>query len=58
MLDEKDSVEKTSDADLRAFIFEQYADAEIDGRILVQNMETIFQWIRNGTVPEATKKAK
>ncbi len=41
-----------TDVDLRMFIIEHMADAEIDGRILVFNMEMVFQWAKNEVVPK------
>ena len=40
----------------RVFIFDKMADADIAGNTLVENMETVCQWLKNGTVP--TKKPK
>jgi hypothetical protein len=39
------------DEQCRAFIFSQLANAEIDGKALVTNMELVFQWMRHGKVP-------
>lgn len=46
-----------ADRRLRKFILEHYAAGayEIDGRVLVQNMDTIFQWAKNGEVPVGGK---
>lgn len=41
---------ETNNAKLRCFIAEHYLNAEIDGNILVANMEAIYQWILKGTV--------
>lgn len=48
------------DQKLRCFICERIASSEIDGRILVENMDFIFRWIKEGLVPTqpATAKAK
>jgi peptidyl-tRNA hydrolase len=53
----KDDVEAVKDLDmsLRMFIVEQMAHADIDGKVLVANMEILFQWIKNGQKPEAPK---
>ena len=40
----------------RAYIIPLMADANIDGRILVGNMDLVYQWLKNGTVPESRKK--
>jgi hypothetical protein len=37
-----------ADQQLRAFIFETMANADIDGSIMITNMEATFQWIKNG----------
>lgn len=39
----------------RAFIINTYATSEIDGNILITNMELIFQWLKNATVPKETR---
>lgn len=44
------------DQKLRCFIAKYYLNAEIDGLILIDNMEKIFTWIRDGEVP-AKKRA-
>jgi hypothetical protein len=36
------------DQQLRAFIFETIGNADIDGAILIANMEAVFSWIKNG----------
>jgi hypothetical protein len=41
---------ETNNAKLRCFIAEHYLNAEIDGNILVTNMEAIYQWILKGKV--------
>lgn len=41
----------TPESKLRQQIYRHYANAEIDGRILVENMELVFKWITNGEVP-------
>lgn len=45
------------DEQRRAFIIETMSDADIDGPVLVSNMEAVFQWLKNGTVsaPKAKK---
>lgn len=41
----------THEQGLRCFIFEMMADADIDGKILVENMNYVYEWINEGTVP-------
>lgn len=45
-------VELTPDQRLRAFIFKHYASSgepsAIDGKIFVDNIDAIFQWIKDG----------
>lgn len=43
----------SKDEHLRAFILKHYGSGahEIDGRILVSNMDSVFHWIKDGTVP-------
>lgn len=46
------------DAKLRCFIAESYMNPEIDGAILIENMQHIFDWIKDGKLvvkPERTK---
>jgi hypothetical protein len=40
----------------RAHIFTMLADANIDGGILVENMDAIYKWIRHGDLPKRGKK--
>jgi len=42
----------------RAFILSYFANADIDGRILVVNMEAAYQWLMTGKIPPATKPTK
>ncbi len=43
----------------RAFVLDLMADSEVDGKILVQNMEMVFQWLKGGTTPlNPDKKVK
>lgn len=39
------------DQKLRAFILSYMGNADIDGRILVANMEACFHWVKDGKVP-------
>jgi hypothetical protein len=41
-----------SDLAMRLFIIKYYAHADIDGRIMCQNMDLLFHWAKTGTVPE------
>lgn len=52
------NVEDIGDQALRAFILEHYGSGayDIDGRIFVENMESVFQWIRTGKVLPRDKK--
>ncbi len=44
------------DQKLRCFIAEHFMNAEIDGAILVANMDAVYQWILKGTVSKARAK--
>lgn len=46
------------DARLRCFIFECMANADIDGRIFIENAQAAFEWIRDGKVPPKEAHAK
>lgn len=35
----------------RVFIFDKMADPDINGVTLVENMEAVCQWLKNGMVP-------
>lgn len=54
--DEQYPFVKTDDERLRCFIFETMANADIDGNILIMNMEATFQWIKNGAAQAAQPK--
>ena len=43
------------DAKLRCFIAENYMNPEIDGIILIENMQRIEKWIKTGEVPQREK---
>jgi hypothetical protein len=47
---------ETNHAKLRCFIAEHFMNAEIDGAILVANMDAVYQWILKGTVAKARAK--
>lgn len=50
------------DFDLRLYVLDAFAEAseiaQIDGKILVENMEHVFQWVRNHQVPERASAAR
>lgn len=48
----KSKAPKISDEALRIYVFTQMADSDIDGKILAENMEKAFRWIRPGKVVE------
>jgi hypothetical protein len=43
---------------LRAFIFETIGNADIDGTILVANMEAVFHWINNGAPQQSSPSGR
>jgi hypothetical protein len=45
----------TSDVDekRRAFVVSQMANCDVDGKILVQNMHAVCEWLKSGKVPDA-----
>jgi hypothetical protein len=46
------------DQQLRAFIFETIGNADIDGAILIHNMQAVFDWIKNGPAqPQQHKRS-
>jgi hypothetical protein len=47
---------ETNNAKLRCFIAEHFMNAEIDGAILVANMDAVYQWVLKGTVAKARAK--
>jgi len=47
---------ETNHAKLRCFIAEHFMNAEIDGAILVANMDAVYQWVLKGTVSKARAK--
>ncbi len=48
---------KDPDEIRRAFIFDKMAEPNIDGRILVENLEFVFRWLKSGEVPKTPKKS-
>jgi hypothetical protein len=53
MADENKPSEPLTELDCRMFIIEHMADADIDGGILVRNMDLVCRWLWLGEVPEA-----
>jgi hypothetical protein len=45
--------EPLTDLDLRMFIIEHMASADIGGKVMVENMDMAFHWLRDGTVAAA-----
>ena len=56
--DEQTVVYRPSNPDekRRAFIFYKMADPNIDGKILVESMELINKWLRDGTTPNQKER--
>ena len=48
---------KDPDEIRRSFIFDRMASSEIDGKILIENMDLIFRWLTKGEQPKAPKKS-
>lgn len=48
----------SNDKSLKCFILDKLGDGEIDGRILVGNMDMIYRWIQAGEVPTPEKARK
>jgi len=48
----------SSDRALRTLIFRHMADAEIEGKALVANMEAIFNWIKGPKPQRPVAKGK
>ena len=42
---------ETDEQKLRCFIAKYYLNAEIDGAIIIENMERIYSWVMEGKVP-------
>ncbi len=43
------------DEQRRAFIFHKMADSSVDGKILVENMDAVCRWLKDGTMPKDRK---
>ena len=41
----------------RVFVFDRMANSDIDGKILVENMNHVSQWLKDGSLPKATRSA-
>jgi hypothetical protein len=48
----------TSDVDekRRAFVVSQMANCDLDGKVLVQNMHAVCDWLRSGRLPEKIER--
>lgn len=46
----------TPDEKLRCFIVEQMGNSEIDGKVLVENLQAVFDWVKTGAVPKGESK--
>jgi hypothetical protein len=46
-----DPNETHADEKRRAFIINTYATSEIEGDVLVKNMQLIFEWLKTGKIP-------
>jgi hypothetical protein len=44
----------SADERLRCFIVREMASSDIDGTIMVQNMDKVFKWVTTGKVPRMT----
>jgi len=42
---------KDADEHRRTFIFYHLSSPDISGKILVENMELVFKWLKSGTMP-------
>lgn len=47
---------KDPDEHRRAFIIREMATADIDGPIMVANMDAVYRWLRDGVLPPTKKK--
>lgn len=50
-----------TDEGLRAFVFKHYSGGDmamIDGRIFVDNMQLVFDWIKTGTAPQLSARTR
>ncbi len=47
---------KDPDEHRRAFIIREMASADIDGAIMVSNMDAVYRWLRDCALPVVTKK--
>jgi hypothetical protein len=42
----------------RAFILDVMADADIDGKVLVSNMQQVFDWLKGNSCHSSPKRSK
>jgi hypothetical protein len=51
---------RTPKQEMRCFVLETWgsSSAEIDGCILVGNLDLVYQWLQTGAVPDAAKGKK
>ena len=42
----------------RVFVFDKMADSDIAGHTLVENMDAVCKWLKDGTVPQKERKLK
>lgn len=42
----------------RAFIISHMGNSEIEGKVLVDNMQRVFEWLKLGAVPKAKEQKK
>jgi hypothetical protein len=40
----------------RAFVVSQMADPDVDGKVMVQNMHAVCEWLKSGQLPAETVK--
>ena len=50
MLDEM----KSDDQTIRLFLAEHYADPDIEGEVMVRNLDLIWKWVKSGALPSAS----
>jgi hypothetical protein len=42
---------KDIDEHRRAFVIEKMADSNIDGKTMVKNMDSVYRWLKDGSMP-------
>ena len=47
----------TNDVDekRRAFVINQMANCDVGGKIMVENMHAVYEWLKSGKLPEESK---